>query len=287
MSRDHAPGLAMIERLCAGERLGAAAFIVTIYGDVVEPRAGLLWMGTLIELCGQVGISETLVRTAVSRLVAAGRLEGTRDGRRSYYRLTDAAGAEFAAAAARIFSDVPPATAWRFVLGTEASPELLARGFAAVAPGVLLGPDDGETDRGGLVPGVAFRASWQQGADGLRALAAEHWRLGERAAALRAFADRFGPLESGPALDPALALLARLLLVHAWRAIVLGDPRLPPEALPGDWPEPEARALFARLYVALSGLADSHIHRSFIGLDGTFPAANDATLRRLAGLNRR
>lgn len=51
--------------------LRAASFIVTIYGDVVEPRGGAIWIGNLIEICAGVGISETLVRTAVSRLVAA------------------------------------------------------------------------------------------------------------------------------------------------------------------------------------------------------------------------
>ena len=67
--------------------LKAAGFIVTIYGDVVEPRGGVAWTGNLIETCAAVGISETLVRTAVSRLVAAGQLSGEREGRRSFYRL--------------------------------------------------------------------------------------------------------------------------------------------------------------------------------------------------------
>lgn len=273
---------AMIEQLRASQRLGAASFIVTIYGDVIEPRGGLLWMGTLIELCARVGISETLVRTAVSRLVAAGRLEGTRKGRRSYYRLTEAAGSEFAEAAERIFTSSPPRTAWRFVLGQDASSDLAGRGFVALAAGVLFGPDDG-----GPVPGIAFRASWQQDADGLRALAAAQWRLAERAAEIEAFSARFGALEpllaAGPP-DPGSALLARLLLVHAWRAIVLDDPRLPPEALPEAWPEPAARALFARLYTGLSGAADSHVEASFSGLGGRFSATTTATKRRLAGL---
>src|SRR5690242_7752912 len=73
----------------------AASFIVTIYGDVIEPRGGVVWIGNLIETCKNVGITETLVRTAVSRLVAAGRLAGEREGRRSFYRLTEAAQAEF------------------------------------------------------------------------------------------------------------------------------------------------------------------------------------------------
>ena len=59
----------------------APAFLVTLYGDVVEPRGGTLWMGSLIECCAMHGLSESLVRTAVSRLVGAGRhaLDGLPD----------------------------------------------------------------------------------------------------------------------------------------------------------------------------------------------------------------
>ena len=115
-----------IAALVGQGELRAAGFIVTLYGDVVEPRGGLLWMGTLVEVCGLVGISETRVRTAVSRLVAAGRLEGMRAGRLSYYRLTEAARREFAEAAALVF-DPPPRPA-RWLIAESAS----GPGFAAL-----------------------------------------------------------------------------------------------------------------------------------------------------------
>lgn len=72
---------ALVSRILSSAQPRASSFIVTIYGDVVEPRGNVLWMGTLIECCARHGISESLVRTAVSRLVAAGRLEGERIGR--------------------------------------------------------------------------------------------------------------------------------------------------------------------------------------------------------------
>ena len=101
---------------------------------MVEPRGGLLWIGTLIEVCGLVGISETRVRTAVSRLVAAGRLEGMRAGRLSYYRLTEAARGEFAAAVALVFAPPPRPPGWLVAEGE-------APGFAALGGGLLIGPD--------------------------------------------------------------------------------------------------------------------------------------------------
>ncbi len=63
----------------------AAQLIVTIYGDIVEPRGGVLWMGDLISLCAGFSVNESLVRTAVSRLVSKGQLKGEREGRRSFY----------------------------------------------------------------------------------------------------------------------------------------------------------------------------------------------------------
>jgi len=269
-----------------GERLRAAGFIVTIYGDVVEPRGGLLWMGTLIEVCARAGISETRVRTAVSRLMAAGRLEGTREGRRSFYRLTPSAATEFADAAARIFSPPPPPRAWIVALQPAAETEaaLLLRGFASVGPGVLLGADDGERPGSGIV----LRADWLDGRPELRRLAAERWRLPELAAAYGGFIDRFAPLAAdlrrGRPLDAETTLLARLLLVHGFRAVVLADPRLPAEALPDDWPAPYARRLFAGLYLRLSAAADSHVARRFTSLAGPLPPETAATQRRIREL---
>ncbi|MCV0428453.1 MAG: PaaX family transcriptional regulator, partial [Roseibium sp.] len=69
----------------------AAQLIVSMYGDIVEPRGGVLWMGNLISLCAGFNVNESLVRTAVSRLVSKGQLEGQREGRRSYYALTEEA----------------------------------------------------------------------------------------------------------------------------------------------------------------------------------------------------
>lgn len=98
----------LIPRLCADLPITAGSFIVTVYGDVVVPRGEVLWIGSLIETCARIGISENLVRTAVSRMVAAGRLEGERSGRRSFYRLAPAARAEFADAARLLYARPQP-----------------------------------------------------------------------------------------------------------------------------------------------------------------------------------
>lgn len=250
--------------------LRAAGFIVTLYGDAVVPRGGEVWIGTIIETCATVGISETLVRTAVSRLVASGQLEGWRRGRRSFYRLTDRAGAEFAEASRLIYGPPEP-WSWRFLhlpeAGADARMATLERqGYARLRPTLAVGPARGPVPRGLLafeaVPEGPLLADFAAGA----------WDLSPHAAAYRALLALFAPLEGLAPATGAEALAARLLLVHAWRQALLRDPRLPAEALPADWPGHAARALFHRLYAALSPAADSQIAARFEGPQGLLGA---------------
>lgn len=271
--------------LIHGLPLRAGGFIVTLYGDVIVPRGGEVWIGNLIETCAGLGISETLVRTAVSRLVAAGQLTGRRSGRRGYYRLAPGAEAEFAAAARAIYGPPEPA-GWHFVVlpETEADAQMAAlerSGHARLRPNLAFGPD-----RAPLPPGVLSFTGRPSGAtELLPAFAATLYDLEAHARAYRAFVARFTPLLTGScALPGDQALTARLLLVHAYRDALLRDPRLPNEALPPDWPGYAARALFASAYLALSPGADSHVARAFAAVAGPLPAETPATRARRAHL---
>lgn len=284
--------------------LRAAAFIVTLYGDVVVPRGGTLWIGNVIEACRMHGISETLVRTAVSRLVAAGRLEGLRAGRRSFYRLTPAARREFERAAELLYAGWPEPDPgdWTLALGRDGAARsaleaLLGRGFGLAAPGLALRPGHAADEAlQGLGEDAAAPLIFESRLAGppvperLRPLAAAAWDLEGLDAAYRAFLETFGPLdealgEAPRRLDGALALAARLLLVHAFRLAALSDPQLPAAALPDPWSGRAARRLFARLYRALSPAADAHIAARFVDADG--PLAADAAVLdwRLAALH--
>lgn len=277
----------LLRAILAESPLKAAGFIVTIYGDVVEPRGDVVWTGNLIETCAAVGISETLVRTAVSRLVAAGQLCGEREGRRSFYRLAAPARAEFAAAARLLFGP-PEAADWHFVHLTGAAPDealqvLERAGHARLGPRLAVGARSLPPLR---QPAVVFKAEVLSGERDLGAFAADHWNLALHADAYRAFLGRFGPLagllEGTNRLSAAESLVARLVLVHQYRLVVLRDPRLPQAALPADWPGEEARRLFTGLYIRLSPEADRHVARNFVTADGPLPEASEATLRRLA-----
>jgi phenylacetic acid degradation operon negative regulatory protein len=276
----------LIEALSKNIRLRAGGFIVTIYGDVVEPRGGHVWMGNLIETCASVGINESLVRTAVSRLVAADRLKGSREGRKSYYSLSDAAQGEFLAAAKRIFGPVEPQD-WCFVWlpdsATEADQVVLEGvGFRRTGAGWWLGP------RGHLpqsAKGLVLAADMLGDRDLIRSMAAGLWDWTPLSEAYQAFVTGFTPilvaLEQGMAIRPDQMLQLRLLMVHQFRQVALRDPDLPLAARPEPWIGHQARALFAMLYRLLSGGADAYIARQFVSVDGPLPATTAMVERRL------
>lgn len=264
----------------------APAMIVTIYGDIVVPRGEVLWMGTLVEICARLGISETLVRTAVSRLVAAEQLVGERDGRRSYYRLAPGARAEFAAAARLLYGSWSEARGFQIHQAPDLPDDILRRaGLGRMGPDLYLRPDHPDSMP---VPGLTFRTGMPEDARQLASYAATLWNLASFADEYRAMIALFSPLvaalEEGTTLAGADAVSVRLLLVQAYRTVLLRDPRLPVEALPKDWPGAAARRLFAGLYRLLSPAADSFIGMDFEGRDGRLPAETAETRLRLATL---
>ena len=258
-------------------RLNAATFIVTIYGDIVVPRGGVLWTGTLIDLCSRVGVSESLVRTAVSRLVAASQLTGERIGRRSYYRLRSWAVAEFMQAANLLYGPSLPARGWQSLHDPELRPEDARR----QRMGHMGGPVFIRPDRGQALPegALVFHAETVTAPGPLAGL----WDLSALRDGYDRFMALFGGIRAG-SLSDAEALVMRLLLVHDYRMVLLRDPRLPAEHLPAGWNGTEARALFRRLYQALTPAAHRHVAARCEGVDGLLPAETEATSRRIFNL---
>lgn len=283
------PGLPSALRDClVSEVPRASAFIVTIYGDVVEPRGGTLWMGTLIDCCADHGISESLVRTAVSRLVGAGRLVGERIGRKSYYRLTKAAQAEFRGAAQTLYAPPPEAVGWLVAFQENFDPDPEGEsGWVRIAPETALAPNRNDIK---YPDGLVMSAETIAGEGDLRAFAARYWPLADVAEDYEGFVRKYTTVASELAgdcrLPGGIALALRLRLVHDYRHAALSDPRLPRTALPVGWPGEEARRLFVTTYLKLAEAADTHIGRAFHDADGFLPERTAETSLRLDRLRR-
>lgn len=233
------------------------SLIVTLYGDAIVPRGGEVWLGTVLQFCGHLGIADGVVRTAMSRLAADGWLERRRVGRQSFYGLAARGRDTFRDASAHIYHPQPPAWAGHFDLVlTDRSADrdlvrtgMTAAGFGQLAPDTWIAPGGHPP---AMVPGRVLTLDLAGDAETARALAARVWPLDRMAAAYTRFLVAFTPvrdaLAAGRAVTGLDALAARVLLVHEFRRIVLRDPLLPAAILPPKWPGAEARALCADLY---------------------------------------
>ncbi|MDU1671119.1 MAG: PaaX family transcriptional regulator C-terminal domain-containing protein, partial [Bradyrhizobium sp.] len=135
----------------------------------------------------------------------------------------------------------------------------------------------------------AIRLQASAGSDMARRLVAESWALERTAEAYRKFSASFAPLKSsierGEALSDGQAFTARVLLIHHYRRIVLRDPLLPAELLPGNWPGRQARALCGEIYRLLLPGSERWLDAHAINEAGPLPAAAAALLRRFADVD--
>ena len=238
--------------------------VVTVLGDAIAPRGGVVRLGTLLELFAAIGIEAGAVRTAMSRLVADGWLERRRIGRTSVYSLGQDGRATFAAAAARIYAGHAPPWDGRFrlVLQPRDRAALMAAGFGQPLPGLFVAP----LPACAIGEPVAMDAAI--GLEAARLVAAQAWPLGRLAASFTRFAVAFAALPGWADPDPLAAMIARTLLIHEYRRIVLHAPNLPEAIVPPGWPAGMARRVCAEAYAAMLPASEAW-------LDGQdLPAAN-------------
>jgi phenylacetic acid degradation operon negative regulatory protein len=80
------------------------------------------------------------------------------------------------------------------------------------------------------------------------------------------------------------AFIARILLIHYYRRVVLRDPLLPAALLPADWPGRAARSLCGEIYRGLLPASEQWLDRNGLNENGPLPEAG-AELARSFGIN--
>jgi phenylacetic acid degradation operon negative regulatory protein len=284
---------ALLDRFHALKPVRAWSLIITLYGDAVVPRGGRLWLGSLTEIMDLFGIDAGHVRTAMSRLTTDGWLERRRIGRNSYYRLSSREEGVFAAATRRIYHGevrdfdghlrlalLGPGTDDR----SQVRPLLDQAGFALLSPMVYIGLADPPPPLAEQMS--VFFVTALPGSSETR-MAATAWKLAPIATAYEAFVQRFSPVEAvlstGETPAPADALVARTLLIHEFRRVVLRDPALPPSLLPPDWPGRTARALAAQIYGRLVPASETYLDTVARNEDGRLPPPQPSFATRFEG----
>lgn len=297
---DEIAEIAVLEDLrrsfAARRPLRAGSLIVTVFGDLILPRGGGVRLAGLLSLLERLGVNDSQTRTALSRLVADGWFTAERVGRESFYRLTPLGQRRFDEASRRIYRDGSPAWdgVWHLALLPEVTRErrqaverLFAwAGFGQLGPGVMIHPapdrdslaallaDLVAEERPLMVAGPAV-ALPPEGA--LRSLVARAWNLTALASAYGGFVEAFTPLTTAlrqVAPTPEEAVLARVLLIHEYRRLILRDPFLPTQTLHQDWVGRAAHGLAADIYHRVLAPAETWIDRACRDRDGgPMPAA--------------
>jgi phenylacetic acid degradation operon negative regulatory protein len=249
------------------------AMLFTLWGDYITHRGGEIWVGSLIRIGTEFGLSADALRSVLSRMVRSGWLRSTRHGNRGYYRLTGRGEAVIGEGARRIFRPrrEPWDGLWHLVSYSVPEPRRHLRdrfrkrlsylGFGSLSTGSWISPHDlraeveklaAELNVNGFVE--QFRGAHIASSNG-RALAARVWPLKRLAAAYRSFDQRWRTkwtAASGVAVSEPRAFVLRFWLTHEYQRFLLDDPDLPSELLPPDWPGRRAAALFERIHDQLA-----------------------------------
>lgn len=297
----------LVDEFRSQPTLRAGSLIVTVFGDSIAPRGGTVWLGSLIRVMSEFGISERLVRTSVFRLSRDGWLEANQIGRRSYYSLTGEGGEKFEQATHRIYGEplLDWSGEWCLVLlsGLDASQreslrkELSWLGFGATSTSLMAHPAPDLDDLKALLRRlrVQERVVVMNGRtldhsqdDAMRDLVHKSWRLEDIDDRYEHFVEHFRPVHSAVSengnLSPENAFQIRTLLIQEYRKILLRDPLLPAEMLPHGWHGTDAYRLCRDLYRGIFDAADRFMTETMETANGPLPPPSAEFFERFGGL---
>lgn len=287
------------------------SLVMTLFGDVIRPHGGALWLGSLIRLLAPFGINDRLVRTSVYRLAEEGWLSAQREGRRSMYTLRPQASQRFQKAHQRIYT--PTNLAWDgewtqvfFLSGSISTKQradlrkaLLWEGFGALSPFAFIHPNPDLNALNALIAenhcAQAVYVVQQNSTDinhtrPLSSLITECWQLDEVSQRYTRFIEHFAPvlrhLTTHPKPSAEQAFVMRTLLIHEYRRAQLHDPQLPLELLPKNWSGKKAYEICHQLYQLLLPCSQDYILATLRTEDENAPEADQYFYERFGGLSK-
>ncbi len=241
--------------------------LVTFIGAVVRQLGGWMPIAGAVDLLGELGIDESIVRTGVSRLKSRGWLVAEKHGSTKGYALSPLAHDEFDAGDAIIWHAPEPARledGWCIVNFTVPEAErsirhqlrarLTAAGFGRagaalwIAPARVLEATRLLIDDLDLAAGCTVFVGRYAGERDLAEIIQEGWDLEALATRYHEFIDTVSAsvatLRGTSLIEPARAFAHYLTTVDRWRRLPYDDPGLPRELVGSAWPAAEAGTLF-------------------------------------------
>jgi len=258
--------------------------VLTLYGDYIRHRGGEIWVGSLIKLLKNFGLSEQAIRSALSRMCRKDLLTARRVGRMSFFSLTSKGNDMLARGAQRIFERQEGEWhgTWHIVVYSipEEQREVRDRfrqelswlGFGSLTNACWLSPwkHDHEVRAAAHSLGVnqhveVFEAQ-HVGFASAEELVARCWDLERIHQAYDEFLRKYSSkleedsrsFREGRPLDPARCFVNRFMLIHEYRRIPYFDPDLPREILPRDWLRSQAAGVFLEYHSLLAPRANQY-----------------------------
>ncbi|MFJ8826683.1 PaaX family transcriptional regulator C-terminal domain-containing protein [Streptomyces sp. NPDC102467] len=249
------------------------SLMLSFLGDQVLGRGVCVYSGSVIEVFARAGVGEHATRSTLTRMAGRGLLRRQREGRRTYFGLTDRSEEILRDGERRIWQTGAVNDDWDgtwSLLGFslpdswqrqrhDLRAQLTWAGFGPLFSGLWIAP--GAVDVAGIVAelGLAahvkvFRATADIGMD-VAEMIDDTWDLAGLARAYREFGDQWRRYAGRDAVCAQDALALRLRLATDWLGVIRGDPRLPVEHLPAEWPAGPAQDLFRTVHERLDGSA--------------------------------
>lgn len=268
------------------DRARVWSILITIFGDAIVPRGGIVALSTLQKIAERMGHGASAVRAALSRLTSEGWLERTKVGRQSFYSLGADGHDAFESATRQIYAAGPPEWqgGWELFFGATISEVdrqvLTSAGFGSLSGTLFLRPK--LEGRGTPIVERLARVDGDMLNPGnLPDLAREAWPLGKLEADYERFVADFTPLAPLTVeASPLEAMALRTLTIHQFRRIVLRDPNLPLRLTGPEWGGAKARDLARTLFLDCQNASESWLDQEGETPDGKLPPASlDLRLR--------
>ncbi len=278
-SLEHAGGLPRSQAGSSPQHL-----LISLLGEYWHGREDHVPSAALVDLASDFDVSPTSARAALSRLARRDLVESSKQGRKTFYGLTDHAKHAMQSELQRILAlgtvDHPWDGSWNVVLFSLPEDRRDVRhllrstlrfcGFAPLFDGVWVSPDSDPTaalqglEELGIENSTILRSSVTHASGIGDPLAA--WDLDDVAKSYRSFIADFSSLRNQVAtgaISPTEALVQRGAVLDSWSRFPDLDPDLPASMLPTDWPRQEARKVFVELYDGLGPLASIRVTQVF------------------------